>query len=240
MSKLAPLNAKIEYKENQRCKYVYKCYHATYTAKDEFEAYERVDKLIQGLKKFRTAKIYNVNESDNCLSIEYIPGHSLYEIISETNVDVLKKWQSLLITLFIKARNAKVHFDSDPSNLMCDDRTGDIVIIDPVCVDLDIDDFVMIVFMWALIKIMLRNRSFWRNKAIIKHWFNYYREYLQATGVDFREFNSQLVKYIDVVIGWNKEGNSVEGPMKRVMRYLLFIPIYTVIKWIFKWNIVHP
>lgn len=240
MSKVAPHNATIEYRNDGTRPYVYKKYRAKYTAVEESEAYERVRTLTSGIERVRPARVYTVDPADDSLKLEFVPGRSLWEIVADGEVGALERVRADVMTLTGAARARGVRFDCDPSNLMCESGEDGLVIIDPVCVDLELRDFAMVVFLWGLLKLVLRNPRVWRDRAILRSWFRYYREYLERAGTAHEAFNEQMVRYIDVAIGWNKEKNPIEGPLTRGFRFVVVVPLYRLVRAAFRRNLVRP
>jgi len=236
MSKIAPHNSFVEFIEQNGIRIAVKTFRrgGKYTAAQEARAYSNLAKILPGIDGVRLANIRRLDAENNALHIEYIASESLFERIingDEACLEVLKK---PLINLFLIAKQNQVHFDSDPSNIMFDNEG--IVFIDPVCTELSIEDYSFIVFMWGLIKIALRNRRIWRIRKIIAYWKDYYREYCHVSGTNSSVLNHQMENYIDLVINWNKERNANEGYFVYVFRYIVVIPIYSIVRQIFRWN----
>lgn len=238
MSKVAPHNAVVEFIEQDHQQIVLKRYRAgaRYTAGQENHAYKQLSRLVSQLHGVRTAHVIRFDEEENALYLEFIPGATLHERINSGDEEILARLKEPLVELFWAARQENLAFDSDPSNIMFD-QNG-IVLIDPVCTELEIDDYSFIVFMWGLIKITLRNRRFWRIGKIIGHWKHYYSSYCEHQGIIYKGLNQQMVDYIGLVIGWNCEKNQVEGVLLRSFRYVVVIPIYMMVRLLFRWNLI--
>jgi len=150
MSQFAPRNATVRFLgSNGRCSCVLKQYHAAFTATEEVDAYRRVEPLLECFSQIRMAQIYNVHEASNRLWIEFIPGKTVYELAKRGDMAELVRWLDELVSLFVSARACGVHFDSDPSNLLINSTTKELVIIDPVCPKTELQDFVCVVFVWG-------------------------------------------------------------------------------------------
>jgi serine/threonine protein kinase len=238
MSKVAPHNATIEFVDIEGKRSVLKRYRtkAKYSALQEGEAYEKLTTILNKEKVARIAEVFKVNESDNTLLLEFIPGLNLHERIYAGHEDDLETFREALISIFSHARKKNISFDSDPSNILFDDKG--IVIIDPICTELPIRDYSFIVFMWGLIKITIRNRRFWRAYKVISYWKKYYKTYCHCTNSSYDALNHQMVEYIGLVIKWNREQNAVEGTFLRLFRRVVVIPIYMVISLPFRLNII--
>lgn len=240
MSKVAPHNAttQIRYDAGGR-KYVYKKYHAKYTSREEFLAYQRLGKcLLRSDSGVRAAEIYEVNDLDNSLNIEFINHQTLHEMLFTGKVYILELIQEKLLDIFHEAKRQNVNFDSDPSNLFCDESGSEIVIIDPVGPNLSLNDYAMVVFVWGLIKLSLRNPRLWQSYRVLIYCFDYYCRYMDKTRTDYKSFNRQMSEYIGVVIGWNKEKNLVEGIFTRIFRRIVVVPLYSIVKLFFSTNLV--
>jgi len=150
MSKLAPRNANVMIvKESDGRTYVRKRYLAVYTAVQERAAYDRLRPLCGPIRGIKMARVLAVDEKNNSLRLEYVPGKSLYETVEMGDIGPLIEWREPLVELFTAARTRGIRFDGDPSNFIVHAETGQLVIIDPVCVDLQIEDFAMVVFLWG-------------------------------------------------------------------------------------------
>lgn len=242
MSKVAPHNATIElkYDENGRL-YIYKKYHTKYTSAEEFLAYQQLKKCLPNKNLgIRAAEVYEVNDLDNSLNIEYIDYKNLHEILFSGNENILIKIQEKLLNLFDEARRQGISFDSDPSNLLCDKDGNDVVVIDPVCANLKLNDYAAVVFIWGLIKLSLRNPRVFQSFRILKNCFDYYRKYIDKTDADFRSLNRQIGEYIGLSISWNIEKNSVEFFTTRIFRIVIVVPLYSVVRLLFISNLVRP
>ena len=238
MSRVAPHNAIIQFVDRGGERIVIKQYRlgAKYSAEQEVQAYYKLDKLLGQNHGSRVAQLYHFDEKNNEIHLEYIPGKNMYEKIKDGDYTCLKNNKAMLVKLFSVARKERIKFDSDPSNIMFD-RKG-MVFIDPVCKELEIDDYPFIVFMWGLIKVILRNPRVWYIFRIMEQWREYYFDYCQDNHIDHRTVNKQMCEYIELVIDWNREKNSVEGIFVYVFRRTVVIPLYSVVEQLFRWNIV--
>jgi hypothetical protein len=240
MSKLAPRNATVQIlRLDDGHLYVHKRYHSVYTATQEQHAYRTVQLLCRDIQGIRLAYVLGVDEKENSLHLEYIPGKSLYELLEAGKIDPIIQWTDRLVELFSAAKTQKSYFDSDPSNFIIHAKTGELVIIDPVCTNLRLEDFAMVVFLWGLIKLMLRKPRFWQYPSLIRVWRTFYREYLQRGDVESGRFNHEMVRYIDVVIKWNREVSPVDSLLITLMRRMVVVPMYMVVRWFFHLNLVH-
>lgn len=240
MSKVAPHNAVIDVRTDEKGrKYVYKKYYATYTSEQEFTAYKNVSRCIaQPGSGIRMAAVYEVNIADNSLNIEFINYRNLHEIVVSGNVEILLVIKDRLLGLFSDARTKGIDFDSDPSNILCDEEGIDIVLIDPICTDLNLSDFSAVVFIWGLIKLSLRNPRVWKSIQVLKICGGFYDAYLLQSDVNFKDLNAQIGAYIGRAISWNSRGNRVEGFSVRLFRLVVVVPIYSLIRLLFVTNVV--
>lgn len=240
MSKVAPHNAVIDLRIDEKGrKYIYKKYYATYTSEQEFTAYENVSKCInQPRSGIRMATVYEVDVADNSLNIEFINYRNLHEIVVSGNVEILLIVKDRLLQLFSDARKKGVEFDSDPSNILCDEEGIDIVLIDPICTDLNLRDFSAVVFIWGLIKLSLRNPRVWKSIQVLRICGGFYDAYLLQSGVNFKDLNAQIGAYIGRAILWNTSRNRVEGVSVRLFRLVVVVPIYSLVRLLFVTNVV--
>lgn len=239
MSKLAPRNATIEIDENKDGqRIVKKTYRATYTAHDEQLAYGRVDHIYRDCPDVRIARFLEIDSDNNSFTLEYIPGESLYDSAAGGDFKPLSYWHTQLITPFVLASKEGLCFDSDASNYLVHADTAKLVAIDPVCADVPIDDYAAVVFLWGIIKLMLRTPRFWRYPRLFRIGRNFKKLYLAAADVSSGDFNRQMVTYIDVVIGWNREVSPVDTRAMKLIRRYLAIPLYSTARFAFHRNLV--
>ena len=238
MSKVAPHNAFIEVLREENKRVIAKHYRATgkYTASQEASAYSELEKLVMPIKGIRPAKIQRIDEVGNVLYLEFVPGLNLFERITGGDEACLKTLKKPLMELFLAAKLEQICFDSDPSNILFE--AEGMVLVDPVCRKLPLADFTLVVFMWGLIKVSLRNIRFWRIVRLFRYWRTYYREYCDMADTTYDSLNSQMVACIDLAIVWNKERNSIEGSFYYAFRRIVVIPIYSIVRELFRWNLV--
>ena len=239
MSKLAPRNATIEICDHDDgSKFVRKTYRATYTALDEQLAYGRVEHVYRDCPGVRVARFLELDSDSNSFTLEYIPGKSLYDSAAGGDFRPLNCWHTRLIAPFVLARNEGLCFDSDPSNYIVHADTAELVAIDPVCTDLRLNDYAAVVFLWGIIKLMLRTVRFWRYPALFRIGRNFKKQYLATADAGREDFNRQMVTYIDVVIGWNREESPVDSKALKLVRRYLAIPLYSTARFAFRRNLV--
>lgn len=239
MSKLAPRNATVEVGDhNDGSKFVRKTYRATYTALDEQLAYGRVEHIYRDCPDIRIARFFEIDSDNNSFTLEFIPGKSLYEFAAEGDFKSLSDWHTRLIAPFVLARNEGLCFDSDPSNYLVHADTAELVAIDPVCADIRIDDYAAVVFLWGIIKLMLRTPKVWRYPGLLRIGRSFKKLYLTAADVSSDDFNQQMVTYIDVVIGWNREVSPVDSKAMTLIRKYLAIPLYSIARFAIRRNLV--
>jgi|GEM_PF-3427433 len=237
MSRLAPRNATVQILESDEGSfYAHKCYHAVYTARQEQQAYGKLQPLLENIQAIRSAQILDVNEDKNSITLEYIPGKSLYDLVGAGIFAPLRDCQERLVKLFIAARNTSVRFDSDPSNLIIHSNTGELICIDPVCADIQLEDYTAVVFIWGLVKLVLRSLKFWQYPELIRTIRSFLSCYLTQADVSYVRFNQQMASYITVVIDWNKEISSVDGVVTIFLRRCVAIPLYSITRCLFRRN----
>ena len=241
MSKVAPHNAWIEYANGNSGPYVVKWFRegGKFTAGQEARAYDVLRRLLDDVPGARAASILALDEAANTLSLEFIEGLSLHERLAQGEFDILEETRERLLRIFIGARDNGFFFDSDPSNILFEAGATDgqnLVFIDPSCITLPIRDHAFIVFMWGLIKILLRDWRVWHIWKMRPYWDSLWRGYCALSNVSGASLAQQMVAYIDLVIRWNKERNPVEGPITYSFRRLVVIPIYRAVRLWFLWN----
>lgn len=237
MSKLAPRNASVVVVESDDAdRVIRKRYHAEYTATQEEAAYKRVCGIYRSCEGIRCANVLSVEDGD--LFIEYIPGENLYESAADGRFGPLRAWQGRLVTAFVHARTMELSFDSDPSNYIVHDETNELVAVDPVCKDIQLPDFAAVIFLWGILKLILRSIKFWRYPELYRIACSFLVKYLEESGTSEVQIRDQLVTYIDVVIGWNKEVSRVDGLLMIVVRRAIAIPIYSVAKFAIRRGVI--
>ncbi|HIJ83680.1 MAG: hypothetical protein HW380_430 [Magnetococcales bacterium] len=234
MSKLAPRNATVRIVDADCDPYVIKRYHATFTAVAEHHAYTRMQPLCAAIPGVRTAKIIQVDAVMDTLRLEFIPGTSLYESVCQGHIRLLHIWRDSLLQLFFAAKNNNIYFDADPSNFIIHENGRELVVIDPVCKPVDLEDYALVVFLWGLFKIMLRSVRVWHIGEIFGVIMDYSLHYRKITGSRSDALRMQMGQYIHQVIAWNRESSPVDGPLTTALRRGVVIPTFTLIQWLLK------
>lgn len=217
---------------------VKKQYHSRFTAVQENEAFSRVGKLTQGQHRIRCANVYGIEPEFNAIYIEYIPGLNLADDFVIRGVEALSKPKTTLLSLFQRASDANVRFDSDPKNLIRGPKRKELVIVDPTCEDIDLQDFCIVVFLWGLIKLLFQCQGPVSVVRLVRCWRSYYREYMKLAGRKPRELTEQLSYYIEAVIRWNWLESDHCSFAERLMRKALVVPLCYAFKLAFSWNVV--
>lgn len=230
MSKIAPINAQISFETIDRHCVVVKTYRsgARFNALQEYQAYLKLIEFLQEIDGVRVAKIIKFSPSQNQLTIEKINVPTLQEDLKRGNVSSLRKCRNRLMSVFLQASLKELKFDSDPTNIFFDGN--DIVIIDPICQDIDIDDYTFVVFVWGIIKIIVRSWKLWNAPKLIAEVKRLVQCYSKKINRPNDDIIHQIIKYIDIVIEWNRERNQVEGILMYFFRKIVVVPIYRVIQ----------
>ncbi len=218
--------------------YVEKSYHARFTARQEYEAYQALDPLLSDTPGIRLPRIYAIDSSCNTIRLEFIDRQNLTETFLQHGIQTFDQQRKVLVSLFAAAHTLGLRFDSDPSNFLIDPATEGLVLVDPVSVDIDLPDFTIVVFLWGLIKSFIRSRAPHRIPVFWKCWKKYYIAYLKVTDGEYKELNEQISRYIDVVIDWNFNESQNDSRWKRIVRVLVIAPVWRTIQLPFKWNLV--
>jgi hypothetical protein len=135
--------------------------------------------------------------------------------------------------LFTRTRLEGQRFDSDPANFIACDSGGELVLIDPLCQQMELPDFVFVVFMFGLFKASLANplRARWMRYREL--FDRYCRAYcLRNEQADPADIRRQLVAYVDQVIRWNRDISAAESLATKLGRRLLWLP---VLRWYQRW-----
>jgi hypothetical protein len=241
MSKIAPHNAQIEYAQGTSGPYVKKRFRGAgkFTARQEATAYQGLCALLDSLSGTRAAKVLAVDDDANTLYLEFIEGPTMYERLAQGETEILDQARERLLYIFKESRDAGFRFDCDPSNILFEPGTQggeNLVFIDPSCIALPIRDHAFIVFMWGLIKILVRDWRMWRAGRLKPYWNAYCRGYCRISDVSGASLAQQMVAYIDLVIEWNKERNHVESVSIYYFRRLIVAPIYRAVRLWFVWR----
>ena len=229
-------NSSLSFKKHGLIKCVEKRYHSNFTALQERESYERLARLVKEIPGIRTASV--IDTSEDTIVLEYIDGPNISENVLSKDIAVLNKKKPALISLFLAAREEKLFFDFDPTNIICDSKEKQLVLIDPVCEPVMLSEHAIIVFLWGLIKIFLRSKRVFCLKSFCRAWYLYYTEYIAKADISYKILNKQMCEYINVVIGWNKKESKDESLRLRAFRHIVIIPVYNFIKSLFKLNVI--
>jgi len=221
-------NSSIEIASGATGTVVRKRYHARFSALQEFLAYGDLRALFQNRSGIRLPSSLSIDEDGTCLSVEYIAGPNLSEAFLDRGVQAFDERRDALVSLFSDARMAQQLFDSDPGNFILARDTDELVLVDPVSANSDLPDFVMVVFLWGMIKSFARGfgphkiRSFWRC------WKSFCMSYRKVTGCRPRDLSRQMSSYIRLVISWNLHESQLEPWWKRSVRVTLLVPAYWI------------
>ena len=205
---------------------VNKTYHAEYSARQEHEAYSRLAPLFEETSGMRLPDICELDDSTNAILIEYIEGKDLRDLIKSDGFRSLAPHEERLVSLFAKARRRMERFDSDPANFIVSDATGELVLVDPVCQEIELPDYVLVVFLFGLVKAALANpfrRDILRLRDVVATFRDAYCA--QCDQADPQSVRDQLADYIGVVIQWNREPASSESLALKAMRHCFWIPV---------------
>ncbi len=214
---------------------VHKHYHARYGVDEEVASYERLAKLLQKFSGLRVPRVYEVNSSQNSMSLEFIAGPHLTDLYRNAGPRVFDQTREQLVSLFVYASEEKVRFDCTPEHFLVDRDAGGFVIIDPVCDDIDLDDFAAVVFLLGMIKCYLRHRPWRWTLSFMSSWKRYYRSYVEQSRGTRHAFNQQVSRYIDRVVLWNQQTYD-DSLRVRATRNFAIIPFWRVMRAFFRWN----
>lgn len=222
--------------------YVCKQYHSRYSAAQEAEALRRLTKFLRKRKieQVYTAAVLMVDKKANRICTEYVPGDTLKEVIKRRGGKPLKEYRNALLQLLIASKLEQLRIDCDPSNIICSQRSKALILVDPLCAEeINLDDFVAVVFLWGLVKSYARvvyKVTHW--PGMIRIWYWFYKTYLVRVNGNYRILNAQLYEYIGIVIRWNIQESIAEPLLKRLLRTLILVRIWKAVGLLFRWNLV--
>lgn len=203
-----------------------KAYHAEYTAAQEADAYHQLNDLFAEVSGVRLAEVYGVDDAGNAIELEFLTGRDLRVVIAAEGFAGLGPYRERLVTLFAAARDQGVRFDSDPANFIAISKSDELVLVDPVCQDLDLPDLVLVVFLFGLIKAAIAKPQ--------RGWFLGLPRALQAYVTAYCEASAsaqpthiwqQLSDYVGVVIEWNRLPAENESWRLKAFRKLIWVPL---------------
>ncbi len=232
MSKAVPNNAEIVFRLDEKGQqFVYKKYYHQYRASDERDSYRELGDCLQHAdQSARVAQIYNWSDPDNSIDLEFIVFPTLLELLRGGELYILQELEEVLVAVFSQASKNNFCFDSDPSNIFYDGSTGEVVFIDPVCINLDLGDYAAVVFLWGLIKIILRNPRVWQSYTLWRYARNFQQAYALEVDISSDTISVQIANYVDTVISWNLEIKQREGWPVRMFRKVCVVPLYKVVQ----------
>lgn len=234
VSRITRRNSTIEIWSSSEKMWVSKAYHARYQVRDEAKAYEEVAALLVNIRRLRTAAVYNVDETNNVLELEYVAGPTIAEKLSAEGGPSISEIQDTLLDMLVCTHEKKVHLDLDPSNLILDENSDDLVLIDPICANLNLSHFSAVVFLWGMIKrFVVRGYRVDRWLGNAKAWGAIYGNYAARTNCPPGLLSLEMGQYIDTVIKWNIEESSNESLAKRLARWAIIIPTWWVFRFTF-------
>jgi len=217
--------------------YVIKKYNYKFSIHEEIQQYNKLTELVSNHSIFNIPRIYYSNEKYNFFRFEYIDGSRLDKIFNNSKIIILEKLKEEFLRFFARSADKGYQFDLDPSNLIMK-NIGYIYIIDPICEKIDIEHHSIIVFTFGLIKLYLKNIYKINPVKFFRIWNSYYDGYIQYRNLKASELNNEMEIYIDKVIYWNTFENFNSSIFNGIIRKLIYVPIYIIIKYIFKYNLL--
>ncbi len=204
---------------------VCKSYHRVYTAQQERDAYRSLESLCARVENIRTPHIYGVDEANNAIYLEFIEGVDLKRAITASGLAALGPHEDRLLRLFAQARLDSIHFDSDPANFLVEEASGDLVMVDPVCQQVELQDFVFVVFLFGLVKAGVAAPHRVYPHRMVRKLRVLCDQYCQhVPGVTPVGLRRQLAEYVSVVIRWNQESAEDESLGLSFVRRSVWVP----------------
>ena len=235
VSRFTRRNSTIEIWASADRTWLRKTYHARYQVSDEADAYKAFKQLLATIPGIRTAEVYGVDEPNNALDMEFVEGPTLAKELAARGGAIFQKIQEPLLKLLVLAHQKNQHLDSDPTNLMIEKQSGELVLIDPICADLDLSHFSAMVFFWGLVKNFVsqayRVDRWW---SFAKTWRSLRKAYLQQAPCTPHLFHLELSQYIATVLSWNVKESAQESVLKRLVRWTMIIPLWSALYLVFR------
>jgi len=229
-------NSSLSFKEHGAKTCVEKRYHSKFSVTQELKSYEMLSDLVESIPGVRPVSV--LDKTDNTIILEYIHGPNVSEEVLLRGIAAVDEKRTMLLSVFLAARKKNVFFDFDPTNMIYDSESKQLVLIDPLCEPVIISEHAIVVFLWGLIKVFLRSKRVFCLRSFCRAWYLYYTEYIAEAGISYKTLNKQICQYIDVVIGWNKKESKDEPLKVRAFRYIVIIPLCNFIKCLFKLNVI--
>lgn len=228
LSKVARRNSTIEIWATDSKTWVRKTYHSRYQVRNEAEAYEVFKNLLAGTPGIRTAAVYDVHTASNSIDMEHISGSTIAEAMSMCGPKILVGIQGPLLDLLVLTNSHQLHLDCDPTNFIIEQNVQELVLIDPICVPMNLSHFSAVVFFWGQVK------SFVANCYRVDRWPSYARAwkslrsaYVSRTSCSQHALSRELSQYAAVVIRWNVEESAHDSLFRRLLRWAVLIPLWT-------------
>jgi hypothetical protein len=209
---------------------VEKSYQHLFDVQQESDAYKKLARVAADIPGIRTPIVHETSIADNRLTLEFISGLNLVQQFKRDGLQVLDAVRDQVIDLCVKAQAERLKFDLAPEHFMEDPVTRDWVVIDPVTEDHPIRHFSFVVFMIGLIKCFGSRLRPWNVLAHRKTWLGFYRQYAKKSNATPRELNSEFAQLINCVIGWNLQAYENETILIRVLRIIVLIPAWFLIR----------
>jgi hypothetical protein len=219
-------NSSLEVQPREGGLQICKTYHQVYTASEEYDAYQRVAAVCQRVEGIRIPDIYEVDSDQNSIQLEFIAGQDLRDSIATHGFDVLRPHEEALLCLFAHSRAVSIRFDSDPANFIVSD-TGELVLVDPVCEQVALTDFAIVVFVFGLVKATLSKP--WRLFQFAGSLKSFCGRYCdRCPEASPAAICGQLADYLSVVIRWNRESVAGESVGLLLLRRCWWVPLLSV------------
>jgi hypothetical protein len=203
-------------------KYVEKKYHIKFTVDDEISGYKELNKVMSDIERARTCNVVKEVSDKSAIRLEHIDCPLLYNCIFKDDDKDAYLILGIIVDVCVKSKRMGYTFDLDPKNIfLCiDENKPFLVVIDPPCINTNIDDHNAVVFFIGVLKSFVRYGLYRpiRSLGIIVFFV---KRYIHRSELTLKRFMGQAATYARIVASWNYDpdeagGESILG-MRRVV-----------------------
>ena len=228
ISKTYRRNSEITIYEEKNIYFFKKRYFSKFDVKDEIIAYQNIDKFLD--KNFFLPKIINYDYTNNSIVLEFIKGNNFFEEYKVSGNKIFNFNFDKILRLFDLFDKNSLKIDTDPTNLILENPSKKVFIVDPISSNLKINHYSFIVYFIGMLKCYISFPKKYFNFQFFKLLHQIYLSYLQISGVDYILLKNEIHKYLNNVIKWNIEHSKGEKVYKRISRVLFFVPFWILVK----------
>lgn len=210
--------------------YIAKQYHGKYRPEDELAACRIAAPIIDSIDGLHLAAVVPAANQPQTLRIEFVDAPDLSVHLATYGIAGFTRWWPVVLEYLGALHENAVTLDTDLSNFLVSETR--LTVIDPTMQALGLQHGSAAIFFLGITKHRIR---FWFRFSEQWAWRKLRTQaiqaYLKKTGTPAETLYSDMRRYIDQVIAWNKYESTTETLGKRIARRCLYIPVWRLVQW---------